>query len=237
MRRIKIVGLCLVAAFALSAVVAGVASAAPEYWTNGKLSKKFEKNIDKIAFSSVGVASKLEGGVVIECENDKSKGTIENATTTKKVKLTYTGCQAPSISSSCQKAPTKPGVILTESLKAVLASASETSGGGQTVVNEFTPEVAGKPFAKFTCGPKKELTVIVTGHIFAEQGPVEGGLSLKGFTTNREKTKEEGFNCSKQQFLFLNGGGACQHLETGAGTSWNISDDTITLKKAVELKK
>jgi hypothetical protein len=88
----------------------------------------------------------------------------------------------------------------------------------------------------FTCGPKKELTVKVTGHIFAEQGPVNVAPSTTGTTINREKSAEKTFGCTHQQFLYLNGSGACQHLETGAGASWNVSDDTITLKTALELK-
>jgi hypothetical protein len=237
MRRIKIMGLCLVAAFALSAVAAGAAFAAPEYYSVGKKTKTLEKNTAKVAFTSKGTASKLEGGVVIECNNDASKGDVLNATETGKVKITYEKCTAPSITSSCQKAPSKPGVIVTESLKAHLAEASEEPGGTLAVVNSFEPEKAGKPFAKFTCGPKKELTVIVTGHIFAEQGPVNQPPSLTGFTINREKSAEKTFGCTHQQFLYLNATGSCQHLETGAGASWNVSDDTITLKTtALELK-
>ncbi|MHB8233367.1 MAG: hypothetical protein ACYDHT_01805 [Solirubrobacteraceae bacterium] len=224
--------------FALAAVFAGAAAAAnPEYFeeTKAKTIVKLAPE-KKVAFTSKGVASKLEGGVVIECASDAAKGTIKGPTHTEKVKITYSSCNAPSITSSCQKAPTKPGVIITESLVADLKEASEKVGGALSVVNEFNPEKAGKPFAKFTCGPKKELTVIVTGHIFAEQGPVNAAPSTTGFTINREKAKEEGFGCSKQQFLFLNGAGACQHLETGAGVSWNISEDTTTTKTKLELK-
>jgi hypothetical protein len=237
MRRIRILGLCLVAAFALSAVAAVTASAAPEYYSYNKAKPPvLVPNTLKIAFTSKGVASKLEGGVVIECSSDTSKGDILNATETGKLKVTYTGCKAPSISSTCQKAPSKTGVISTESLKAVLTTASETKSGATTVVNKLTPEKAGKPFTKFTCGPKKELTVIVTGVIFAEQGPVNKAPSTEGFTINREKSSEVEFGCTKQQFLFENGAGTCQHLETGAGASWNVSDDTVTTKTAVELK-
>ena len=127
-------------------------------------------------------------------------------------------------------------MISTENLKAVLSEASEEPGGAKTVVNKLTPELGTKPFTKFTCGPKKELTVIVTGVIMAEQGPVNTPPSKTGFTINREKTAEKTFGCSKQQFLYENGTGACQHLETGAGVSWNISEDAVTTKTAVELK-
>lgn len=243
MRRISIVGICLAAVFALTAAFATAALAAPEYFeeTKAKTIVKLAPE-KKIPFTSKGVASKLEGGVEIECASDAAKGTIKGPTHTEKVKITYSNCKAPSITSSCQKAPTKPGVIVTESLVADLKEASREPGEKPlTVVNQFKPEKAEKPFAKFTCGPKKELTVIVTTNkggegIFAEQGPVNAPPSLNGTTINREKAAEKTFGCSKQEFLYLNGGGACQHLETGAGVSWNISEDTTTTKTKLELK-
>jgi hypothetical protein len=239
MRRIKILGLCLVAVSAMSIVGVTAAIAAPEYFeetkAKGKTPPQIVKLTKKDTFTSAGGESKLEGGVVITCEKDTSKGGIATAVETTKLKVTYTGCKAPSISSSCQKSPAKTGLISTENLHAVLTTASETKGGATTVVNKITPE-GSKPFTKFTCGPKKELTVIVTGVIFAEQGPVNSPPSKTGFTINREKTAEVEFGCSKQQFLFENGAGTCQHLATGAGTSWNVSNDTITAKTPVEIK-
>jgi len=238
MRRIRIVGLCLVAIFAVSALVASAASAAlPENGIFNTKTKKVEPLTaeQKIPFKSTGTESKLEGGVVIECEKDSSKGTLLGPKGTVKLKVEYHGCTAPSITSSCQKAPTKPGVITTELLKGELKYASEKSGGPLHVVNRLVPE--SKPqFAKFTCGPKKELTVIVTGVILTEPGPV-GVLATTGFTINNEKVAEEGFGCSKQQYLFENGTGTCQHLTTAAGVSWNISDDTVSYgTKQIELK-
>jgi len=239
MRRIRIVGLCLAAVFAVSALVASAASAAlPEYGVYNTKTKKVEEPLPtaKVAFKSTGAESKLEGGVVITCKSDASKGDLEGPKKTVKLKVTYSNCEAPAITSSCQKAATKPGVITTENLKGELGYASEKSGGALNVINRLVPEVAGKPFAKFTCGPKKELTVIVTGVILAEPGPV-GVLATSGTTINREKTAEEGFGCSKQQFLFENGTGTCKHLETGAGVSWNVSNDAVTYgTKKVELK-
>jgi len=241
MRRIRIVGLCLVAVFALGAIVAGTASAAlPENGIFNTKTKVVEPLTaeQKIAFKNSSLTeAKLEGGVVIECSSDVGKGDLFGPKGTIKLKVTYSGCKAPAISSSCQKAPTKPGVILTELLHGTLGYASEVKSGALHVVNRLTPEKGeGKPFAKFTCGPKKELTVIVTGVILTEPGPV-GVLSTEGFTVNNEKAKEEGFGCSKQQYLFENGTGLCQHLETGAGVSWNISDDKVTYgTKKIELK-
>jgi hypothetical protein len=241
MHRLRIMGLCLVAVFALSALVATAASAAlPEFEYYNTKTKKDEplyeksgtKKAQKIAYTDVGLKrSKLEGGVVIECEHNTAKGDIEGEPSKKTVKLkvTYSECEAPSISSSCQKAPTKPGIIITQSLKGELLYASESPGGSLKVANKLTPE--SKPeFAKFTCGPKKELSVIVTGVILARPQPINAASSETGESINAEKAKEEGANCSKQQLLFINATGSCQHLSTAAGTSWNVSEDEIHYK-------
>lgn len=237
MRRIRIMGLCLVAVFAISAVGVSAASAAlPENFTLNKTTKKSEPLLptQKITYTNLGGEAKLEGGVVIICKEDKGKGDIEGPKKTVKLKVEYKGCEAPSITSSCQKAPTKPGVITTESLKGELTYASEESGGPLVAVNKLTPEKAGKPFAKFTCGPKKELAVEVTGVIFAQPLPVNGAESKTGESVNSEKLAEP-LGCSKQAFLYENGAGACQHLSTKAGTSWNVSKDAVTYKTAVSL--
>jgi hypothetical protein len=241
MRRIRIVGLCLVAVFALTAMVTSAASAAlPEYGVFNVKTKVVEPLTaeQKISFKNKSLTeAKLEGGVVIECSSDVGKGVLFGPKKTVKLKVTYSGCKAPAISSSCQKAPTKPGVILTELLKGELGYASEKSGGALHVINRLVPESSLKPFAKFTCGPKKELTVIVTGVILTEPGPVGPPAATSGFTVNKEKAAEEGFGCSKQAFLFENGTGTCKHLETGAGVSWNVSDDEVTYgTKKIELK-
>jgi hypothetical protein len=256
MRHVKVLGFCLAAVFALSAMLVASASAAsPEYEYYNTKTKTDEplyppsgtKKAQKIAYTNAGLKrSKLEGGVVIECEKDTGKGDIEGpakagepANKTVKLKVTYTECEAPAISSSCQKSPRKPGVIITQPLKGELVYASEKSGGSLIVGNKLTPEKApAKPeFAKFTCGPKKELSVIVTGVIIARPEPINAASSETGESINAEKSKEEGANCSKQQLLFINGSGLCQHLDTAAGTSWNVSEDEVKYKrKKVKIK-
>jgi hypothetical protein len=253
MRHVKIMGLCLAVVFVMSAVLAASASAAsPEFEYYNTKTKKDEplyppsgtKKAQKIAYTAVSLKrSKLEGGVVIECEKDTVKGDIEGpasagqpANKTVKLKVTYTQCEAPSISSSCQKAPTKPGVVLTNPLKGVLVYASEKVGGPEIVANRLSAET--KPeFAKFTCGPKKELSVVVNGAILARPEPINAASSEIAFSINAEKVKEEGTNCSKQQLLFINAALPCEHLSTAAGTSWNIAEDEVKYKaKKVKIK-
>ena len=76
MRRFRILGLCLVATAAISIVGVSAAIAAPEYFTENTKTHVLEKLSKTDSFTSKGVASKLEGGVVIECESDTSKGLI-----------------------------------------------------------------------------------------------------------------------------------------------------------------
>jgi hypothetical protein len=231
MKRISTIGLCLVAALALSAVLASVASAETEpYYTTLSKTKVEEVNTLKIAFTNEGLKrSKLEGAVVIECEHDKGKGDIEGPKKSVKVKLEYKECESPAISASCQKAPTKPGIIITNPLKGELGYASEKSGGTPMIAEELQPET--KPeFAKFTCGPKKELSVSVTGVIFARPSPVNAPPVLTGEVNTAEKAVETEFGCGKQQFLYLGGGGPCLHLSTQAGVVWNVAEDKVTLK-------
>ena len=68
-------GLCLAAAFVISAAAAASASAAlPEYFKGGKPLGA----TTKIAFTGKGAGeSKLSGAVIVTCKKNTSKGTIE----------------------------------------------------------------------------------------------------------------------------------------------------------------
>jgi hypothetical protein len=228
MKRIALATACMVAALSTWAV--GTALAAPEFFSEGEaLPAK-----TKVAFTSKGVASKWEMGVVMECESSTSKGDVEGQSLVK-TKITFSKCNIPSITSSCQTAA-KVGVITTELLQAPLTDASEEEGGSAKPVVKYESEDAEKPVMKFTCGPKKELTFIVTGAMLAEIGPVNGPESTSGFIIGREKKGEKTSGCSKQQFLFVEGLAPCIHLETGAGEMWLVTEETLTYKKPIEVR-
>jgi hypothetical protein len=231
MRRIRIMGLCLVAAFAMSVVAAASASAAlPEYVKGGKT------NTAKVSFTNKSmITAKLEGAVVIECTSDTGKGKIEGAKHTSGLVVTYKGCTAPSITSSCQTSPKVPGVIKTASLKGELVYAKETKTGANIVANELTP-TTGTSFAKFSCGPLKELKVEVKGLIYAEPSPINSAESVTGFSTNEAQAVEPELGCGLQKLQYKEGSVACEHLFTPAGKSWNIAKDQETFKAAVGIK-
>jgi hypothetical protein len=229
MRRIMLATVCVAAAMATCA--AGPALAAPEFFTKGEpVGPK-----TKIAFTSSGTASSWKWSYGFECSSSTAKGDVEGEALVKE-KITFYGCESPAISSSCQKSPSHPGVIDSESLTAPLTEASEKPGGPRSVVGELEPEKEGKPLAKFTCGPHKELSVIVTGALLEPIGPVGGPESKEGFVIAAEKSKEEGFGCTKQQYLFIEGVGPCVHLETGAGELWITTDETVTYRTPIEIR-
>jgi hypothetical protein len=265
MRRFRIMGLCLVAAFAMSAIATASASAAPEYYqAKNACTKKFEQvwgggtcaktgkvlAATKIAYTSTGGTSHLEGGLEITCSSDSSKGDTEGPKKTVKLKLIYKGCKETAHPATpCESKTTVLEEIKTEGIKGELTEASETFGGATTVVNRLEPESVTKPyFAKFVCGTTGHtINVEVKGKIFVgiepvQTTPVEANLSVTGKALNEAKAPIAGcgWPTGSQRFLYENGAGACQHLkvvENGAELepSGNISKDTVTYKTAIEV--
>jgi hypothetical protein len=89
MKSIKIMGLCLVAVFALSAVVASSAFAEkPEFL--------FPNNEGKKQFSSIETAGTLETrkGEEVKCTGGRDTGEVSGAKEARDILITYTGCIA-----------------------------------------------------------------------------------------------------------------------------------------------
>jgi hypothetical protein len=263
MRRIRIVGLCLVAMFAMSAIASATASAAPqaEFWQaknactklfepvwNGGTCKGKAKAATKIAFTSTGTKSFLEGGLEITCSSDTSKGDIEGSTQIKKLKISYVGCKETAHPATpCEKTVSKPELISTESIKGKLENAESTIGSGPHATMHFTPET--KPyFAKFVCGTSGHtINVEVKGGVFATISPVfatanVSNLSTAGKTINEAQAKVAGcgWKTGAQKWLYKEGSTTCEFLkvvENGAELepSGNISSDSETFKTAVEV--
>jgi hypothetical protein len=228
MRRIALA--VAVAAAVLLTCAVGSALAAPEFFSGGEpVPPK-----PKIAFTSKGVSSKWETGFVMECNNSSAKGDVE-AQALVKMRITYEKCTAPSLFSSCQKASSKPGVIETELLTAPLAEASELKGGALSTVVDIQAEKEEKPIAAFHCGPKEELSVILSGELLAEIEPVGKPEATTGFVIAQEKASEPVLGCTKQQFLYLNGLEPCRHVEAGNGGWWFVTHETLTYKAPIEI--
>jgi hypothetical protein len=224
-------GLCLVAAFAISAAVVASASASlPQFEVKGKKGLEPLKKAD--AFTGKGgVALLRSGGPTIECTENTSKGSLTGPKSAAKIQVTYTGCGIPSLKVTCQTNAKKPGEIKTEKIKGTLVYTEEAPG--KTVGTLFEPEGAAS-FVKFKCGT---IEVNVTGSVIGEAQPTNT-LSTSGKTILAEKAieeKEGTKGCGKQQWLHVEGKGPCHFLEALGGPSWNIAEEELTYKVAVQV--
>jgi hypothetical protein len=233
--RFKIMGLCLVAAFAFSAF----ATSAFSYtiWHGKKATTLTElKSGEKVTYTlkSSGEAF-LRGGATITCKSFKGKGELVGPNLSKNVVVEYSKCDANETSGlKCTSPGAGAGKIITALLKGELAGAKQEKTSAAVLTTRLTPQT-GTEFTKFACGPLKEIEVNVTGVIYAENQPQTGPPALKtGKSINGEKPAETEFGCGKQKFLYV--AGACEHLFTPGGTSWNVSTANLKYKEFVEVR-
>jgi len=194
MKRMRIVGLCLVAAFALSAIGAGSASALPEIGrcvakAGGKYSDanctvkaktgtgttEFVKNAIKKKFTTVGGEGVLEGasGIQIKCTAQSAtgeyleKGATPSTKEVHNVVAKFTGCTIPLFGAPCQTKGHASGEIVTTSLKGKLSYTSGKKTPAVKVNQGLSPEIKKKGFALFECPP--------TGiEVYVGEGPEKG---------------------------------------------------------------
>jgi hypothetical protein len=179
MKRMRIVGLCLVAVFALSAFATSSAFAKPEIgrcvtkaggkYKNSNCTEKgtggtfeFVKNAVKKGFTSAGGEGVLEtaAGTKVICTAQSAKGEyLEKGTTpsTKEVHhvvATFTGCTLPLIGAPCNTAGKGSGVIVTNELEGKMGYISGKGTKTPSVGQELKPAktAPGKLFATFECG-------------------------------------------------------------------------------------
>jgi hypothetical protein len=232
MKRIRIIGLVLVAALAISAVATAAASAAlPEFYQKGSPLTK------KTAFAGTASVSKLVGSLAtVECNSDSSKGDLLNSKEAGKIKITYSGCSIPALGVKCETKKAKPGVITTEDLDALLVYSSETVGGSEVASEEFTPEseAAEPTFAKFSCD-EGAIPIVVTGSVLGEGSPINTEAT-SGEVILREKATETESGCGKQQLLYVEAAAPCHHLTALGAPSWEVTKESITFAKATELR-
>jgi hypothetical protein len=178
MTRIRIVGLALVATFALSAVVASAAFAGSEFLAEGGA------NPAGITVKGKGGKAKFEsaGGATVTCNKSESTGTFKSPLEARAT-VKYSGeCKLTSslANSSCAEP------IATKELKILPGSKVGTNA---TRLEVFLP-VTGEAMAEFTCGSVK---VKVTGGVICKNNKF--ALSLTG-----EVECKEGANLGEQEF-------------------------------------
>ncbi|HWX95776.1 MAG TPA: hypothetical protein VNZ01_02905 [Solirubrobacteraceae bacterium] len=202
MRRIRVMGLLLVAALALAAFGASSASALPEIGrcvakTGGKYKNsnctekvtsggtfEFVKGANKKpGFTATSGEAVLEGasGTKIVCKASTAVGKYDEDGTTFAIKgvesvvATFTTCEDPGIGKICHSSGQAEGTIVTEVLEGELRYLTKTTKP-PVVVQELHP-TSKKAFAIFECGLPAQggIKVTVEENKSGAPGSKEGG--------------------------------------------------------------
>jgi len=251
MKRIRIVGLTLVAACAIGAMGAGGATAAlPEFYhcvskTGGKFASGctasgsgFEKE-PVASGSSIKFTSKSgEGrfyvpsslGVKLFCEKNKNEGEITGPKTVKNMVVTFEGCRALNEGSNEECEVHSPGPLKNEVVTAKIEDTLGYIKSTEKKVGALLKAESG-PFAKLdgTCLPEVEEDE-VTGSVVGEVTPIntlskEGTLKFKVNAEHKQvPTKLEGEIAGHELKLFGT-------VETGLAF-----EDTLTFGEAIEAR-
>jgi hypothetical protein len=187
MKRIKLLGLALVAVSAISAAAAAAASAAQPSFFQGGVPIAETK---KIAFTSVnakatGEVPTLEtvGGKKVTCTSSTSKGEISGPTHVKTVVVTYKGCKSSGFACNTEGAAAEE--IKTSTVEGVTAYVD----AGHTKASIRFKPASGEIFAKFKCSL---ISVEVRGETFGEARPLNGVQSTSGeLLFEQEKGKQK----------------------------------------------
>jgi hypothetical protein len=194
MKRIRIIGLALVAMFAMSAVASATASAALPELVNSSGVELVKKN-----FTIKSGAGKLESTLgTVECSSDTGSGKVTGLKTDEAT-VTFKGCKLAGTSTTCQSGA-EAGVIVTNALKSEVVYIKSTEP--KEVGVKITP--VGTLLAKFSCGT---LTFEVSGETTGKITPINkfvkttehytlefnkaSGLILNGTVPSKLTTTEE----------------------------------------------
>ena len=177
MKRMKIMGLCLVAVLAMSVVAASVASAVtyeqPVFYGKAAIGS----TVGTVGFTGVLGEASLEtkSKSVVKCTAGTAVGAVTGPTTTKGNVTKFTGCTLSGF--ACESGATV-GEIKTEVLQGTLGQVATSGKVGMRLFNEA--EGAGKHpghhLAKFSCDGGA-TPVDVTGSVIGELSGAAGGLT------------------------------------------------------------
>jgi hypothetical protein len=223
MKRIRIVGLCLVAVFAIS-IAASSASAAPVFYTKAAIGEA----VNKVDFTGTLGAAFLEGanGSKITCTGGTATGEVTGPTTAKKNITTFTGCETQGF--KCESGVTE-GVIVTKVLKGTLGGLTATLPGLR--LYDETEGKGGK-LAEFSCAGGA-IAVIVRGSVIGSLSGANGTAPSNGkFAASNKLSLAEAKG--KQKYAkFIEGEGGEEQLEASvAGGAFEKSGQSViaTLK-------
>lgn len=225
LKRFRVVGLCLVAVFAVSAVASASASAAlPEFVPSTK----------QTFTSTSGVSTLAAGAFTITCEKDTNAGEITGAKTVGKVVVKFTKCTIKVLFTfECKSKGAANGEIVTNALKGTLGY---IEGYGSGVGLKLEPETASEyTNGEIECAGSNKVKV--TGAVIGEVTPIntsstKGELIFKRTGTKQESGEEIEIEHVRYEHVklmsSLNGG--------TAGPAAEETTDKITFKEAVEVK-
>jgi len=193
MNRIKIIGLALVAMFAIGAVASATASAVEPEWnivkevTNRKLTAANQAGVKSILESNNLLKTK------VECTTNKTTAGEVGATGTKTVsgvKILFTGCT--SALGGCKSAGKMAGEIETATLSGEIGYLVKPTKVGVDLTNAVA-------LANFECGG---TAIEVTGSVIGEITPLKTVIKHTGAAFVLTYEEKEG----KQKFTKFEGG-------------------------------
>lgn len=241
MRRIGLLGVCVVAALALSAVAAAAAFAeAPEVgrcvkstpkaggYTSATCTKtdtedndgtyEWKPGAEKGHFTGTGGIGTLEtvGKVGVQCKTETSEGHYAGPKTVGGVAVLFKECASAGF--KCQSAEAGEGEIKTNTLAGELVWEHKLL---KKIALRLFPE-SGELLAQFTCGPSR---VEVRGSVLVN---VLAGKMIKSVTLKYTSTKGK----QKPEFYETAGGEKVRSIletdATGLTKGWEQSGQTIT---------
>jgi hypothetical protein len=233
MKRIKMMGLCLVAVFAMSVVASSVASAVtyeqPVFYGKAAVGS----TVGTVGFTGTLTEASLETASksVVKCTGGTAAGEVTGPTTTVNNTTTFTGCTLSGF--ACESGATA-GVIKTEVLKGTLGQIATSGKVGLRLFNEA--EGAGKHpghhLAKFSCdggATPVDVTGSVIGELSGAAGGLTGGTGVKEgkFGTTMKLTFAQ--TLSKQAIQKFDTAEAAEQLESSLkGAEYEKSGQKVT---------
>ena len=207
MKRIRMVGLALVAVFAMSVVASTASAAGPVFYTKAELGSVAPTHIK---FTATIGAAFLEGNKSkskISCTDlaGSGAGAVGETVSAKVAEnnvTTFTGCKTGEL--NCTSAGSPTGTIVTKSLKAFLGDVALGKTAGERLYSQTEGRGAGK-LAEFECG-EGIVKVVVTGSVIG---------SLSG---SSGKVVKEGKFATTQKLTFTEAGGIQKYTIFAAGT-------------------
>ncbi len=248
MRRLRYIGLCLIAAIALGAGGATSAfAAAPEVgrcvshsggkYTNNVCTKpakgkkvgsfEWESGAIKKKFTGTGGVGTLETihAVKVTCKTETSDGEFTSPKAVGNIAVVFTGCE--SVGFTCETSGSAEGEIATNPLAGTLV----WEKFGKKIAIDLVPQT-GELFVEFACGPSP---VKVKGSVLTNIPANKSDLKLEEkFSAKKGKQKPEYYYTSKTEktkdVLISKIGGPGEEYEQSGQTITNIQTDEEALE-------